>query len=242
MTETRFRQAFLLLLVASITAAFVAMVRDFLLTIVLASIFAGPELPAVPVAARAGSWAGSGGGIATLVLLLALVIAPLLAVLGAAATEALRITETIRPRLQEFVSTPGEFTNRLRGLPGYGYIEPYREQILTKAGELVGSASAFLFGALSAATRATAVFIFQVVVLLYTMFFFLIDGPGLLRTRACVPAVHGIRQATDDHDVRVGHPRDAEGHDPDRRGAGPARRSGVLGRRVSTVRSSGEPS
>ena len=41
MTETRFRQAFLLLLVMAISAAFVAMIRAFLLTILLAAIFAG---------------------------------------------------------------------------------------------------------------------------------------------------------------------------------------------------------
>jgi predicted PurR-regulated permease PerM len=46
----------------------------------------------------------------------------------------------------------------------------------------VGSASAFLFAALSATTRATALFIFHFVVLLYTMFYFLQGGPGLLRT------------------------------------------------------------
>jgi hypothetical protein len=56
-----------------------------------------------------------------------------------------------------------------------------RAQILTKAGELVGSTSAFLFAALSATTRATVVFIFHFFVLLYTMFYFLIGGPGLLR-------------------------------------------------------------
>jgi predicted PurR-regulated permease PerM len=119
--------------------------------------------------------------IATLALLLALVMAPLLAVLGAGANEALRVTETIRPRLQQLVDQPGEFDSRLRALPGYHRIEPYRAQILTKAGELVGSTSAFLFAALSATTRATAVFIFHFFVLLYTMFFFLTGGPGLLR-------------------------------------------------------------
>jgi predicted PurR-regulated permease PerM len=45
MTETRFRQAFLLLLVAAISAAFVAMIRAFLLTILLAAIFAGLSYP-----------------------------------------------------------------------------------------------------------------------------------------------------------------------------------------------------
>ncbi len=45
MTETRFRQAFLLLLVTAISAAFVAMIRTFLLTILLAAIFTGLSYP-----------------------------------------------------------------------------------------------------------------------------------------------------------------------------------------------------
>ena len=180
MTETRFRQAFLLLLVTAISAAFVAMIRAFLLTILLAAIFAGLSYPVYQwVLARLGGRKAI-AAIATLVLLLALVMAPLLAVLGAGANEALLVTETIKPRLQQLVDQPGEFDRRLRALPGYDRIQPYRAQILTKAGELVGSTSAFLFAALSATTRATALFIFHFFVLLYTMYFFLTGGPGLL--------------------------------------------------------------
>jgi predicted PurR-regulated permease PerM len=181
MTETRLRQAFLLLLVTAISAAFVAMIRAFLLTILLAAIFAGLSYPLYQwVLARLGGRKAL-AATATLVLLLALVMAPLLAVLGAGANEALRVTESVRPRLQQLVDQPGEFDSRLRGLPGYQLVAPYRAQILTKAGELVGSTSAFLFSALSATTRATAVFIFHFFVLLYTMFFFLTGGPGLLQ-------------------------------------------------------------
>ena len=181
MTETRFRQAFLLLLVTAISAAFVAMIRVFLLTIVLAAIFAGLSYPLYEwILARVGGGKAV-AAIATLLLLLALVMAPLLAVLGAGATQALSVTETVRPRLQQLVDQPGEFDSRLRALPGYAHIEPYRAQILTKVGELIGSTSAFLFAALSATTRATALFIFHFFVLLYTMFFFLTGGPGLLK-------------------------------------------------------------
>jgi len=181
MTQTRFRQAFLLLLVTAISAAFVAMIRAFLLTILLAAIFAGLSYPVYQW--LLGRLRGRKGiaAIATLVLLLALVMAPLLAVLGAGANEALRVTETIRPRLQQLVDQPGEFESRLRAIPGFQRMEPYRAQILTKAGELVSGTSAFLFAALSATTRATAVFIFHFFVLLYTMYFFLTGGPGLLR-------------------------------------------------------------
>jgi predicted PurR-regulated permease PerM len=182
MTETRFRQAFLLLLVTAISAAFVAMIREFLLTILLAAIFTGLSYPAYQWLLGRLRGREALAAIATLLLLLTLVVAPLLAVLGAGANEALRVTETIRPRLQQLVDQPGEFNSRLRALPGYDRIEPYRSQILTKAGELVGSTSAFLFAALSATTRATAVFIFHFLVLLYTMFYFLTGGPALLRT------------------------------------------------------------
>ncbi len=180
MTETRFRQAFLLLLVAAISIAFVAMIRAFLLTILLAAIFTGLSYPVYEWLFRRFRGRSALAAIATLVVLLALVIGPLLAVLGAGANEALRVTETIRPRLERLVDQPGEFNRRLRVLPGYHYIEPYRAQIFMKAGELLGSTSAFFFAALSATTRATALFVFHFVILLYTMFFFLTDGPRLL--------------------------------------------------------------
>ena len=182
MTETYFRQAFLLLLVVAVSAAFVTMIRAFLLTILLAAIFTGLSYPVYQWLLGRARGRKTLAAVATLAVLLVLVIAPLIAVLGAGANEALRVTETIRPRLQRIVDQPGEFERRLRTVPGYDRIEPYRAQILTKAGELVGSTSAFLFSALSATTRATAVFVFHLLVLLYTMFFFLTGGPGLLRT------------------------------------------------------------
>jgi len=180
MTETRFRQAFLLLLVAAISAAFVAMIRAFLVTILLSAIFAGLSYPVYQWMFRRLGGHRAAAAIATLVLLLTLVVAPLLAVLGAGASEALRVSETIRPGLQRLVDQPGEFDKHLRAVPGYERIEPYRAFILTKAGEMVGGTSTFLFAVLSATTRATGLFLFDFFVLLYTMFFFLTGGPALL--------------------------------------------------------------
>jgi hypothetical protein len=48
MTDTRFRHAFLLLLVVANSIAFVAMVNEFLLTILLAAIFTGLSYPVYP--------------------------------------------------------------------------------------------------------------------------------------------------------------------------------------------------
>jgi predicted PurR-regulated permease PerM len=182
MTDSRFRRAFLILLVVAISATFFAMVRAFLLTIVLAALFTGVAYPLYRRIVRLFGGRSTLGAIATLVLLLVVVIVPLLMVAGAVANEALRVNDTIIPRIQRLVDEPGEFERRLRPLPGYNLIRPYQSQILTKAGELIGSAGAFVIAAVSATTLATALFIFQFVVLLYTMFFFFTDGPALLDT------------------------------------------------------------
>jgi predicted PurR-regulated permease PerM len=181
MTKIRFRQTALLLLLAAITVAFVAMIRSFLLTILLAAIFTALSYPLYLWFNRKFRNHCGIAAIVTLIVLVIVVVGPILAVLGAGANEALRVTETVRPGLERLVDRPGEFNRRLRVLPGYRYIQPYRAQIFSKAGEVVASAGAFIFSALSATTLATAVFIFHFVILLYTMFFFLIGGPALLR-------------------------------------------------------------
>ena len=45
MTEDRFRKAFLILLVAAISIAFLTMIRTFILTSLMAAIFAGLARP-----------------------------------------------------------------------------------------------------------------------------------------------------------------------------------------------------
>jgi predicted PurR-regulated permease PerM len=156
------------------------MVRAFLLTIALAALFTGVAYPAYRRALRVCRGRSRLAAVVTLVLLLVVVMVPLLMVAGAVANEALRVNETMVPRLQRLVDEPGEFERRLQPFLGSDLIRPYRNQILTKAGELVGGAGVFVFGTLSTTTLATAVFLFHFIVLLYTMFFFLTDGPALL--------------------------------------------------------------
>jgi predicted PurR-regulated permease PerM len=180
MTRTRFRLAFLLLLVAVVTGAFLMMVRPFLLTILLAAVFTGVSYPGYRRVLHLYRGRAALAALTTLILLLVLVIGPLFMVLAAAANEALRISETVGPRIQSYLDNPGDVGARLRSLPGYEMIEPYRAEILTRAGDLVSGTGAFLFNALSATTRATVLLVVHFVILLYTMFFFLVGGPRLL--------------------------------------------------------------
>jgi len=182
MTNKRFRNAFLLLLVAAVTAAFLLMLRSFLLTIVLAAVFSALSYPVYRWMLERFRGRATLAALVTLIAILALVLVPLMVVLVAGANEAVRITQTFGPRLQQLVAQPDGLDDWLRTLPFYRAIAPYQGEIMAKTGEVVAGTGAFLFGALSATTVATAYFVFHFVVMLYTMFFLLTDGPTFLRT------------------------------------------------------------
>ena len=181
MTGPTFRKAFLILVVVAISATFVAMIRQFLMTILLAGILSGLTYPAYAWLVRLFRGRRALASAVTLALAVIVVIGPLATVLGIVATQAFRISETVTPWVRDHLSEATALEGYLDRIPGIEYVEPYREQILTKAGELVGSTGSFLFRSISATTRGTVTFLFHFGLLLYTMFFFLTDGDKLLR-------------------------------------------------------------
>jgi predicted PurR-regulated permease PerM len=180
MNETKFGRAFLLLLVVAISAAFLAMIRQFLLTILLAGIFTGL---AHPLYRRIVSLTRGRKRLASLITLFVLFVVvggPLLTVAGVVTKEAVRVSEAVRPWIEQQIDEPSRVLTLLDRVPGAEHLRPYRSEILTKAGELVGSAGAFLVDGVSAATKGTVSFFVHLFLLLYSMFFLLVDGRALL--------------------------------------------------------------
>ena len=177
----RFRRGFVLALVIGITAAFLWMVWAFVKTVILAAILAGLFHPLYRrLYARVGA-RGWLAALITVLIVLVVIVVPLALVLGLVASEALRLSTAVAPRVQELVANPSQLPTLLARLPFYEYIVPYRAQILARAGELIGNLGNFAVGSISATTAGTASAILQFFILLYTLFFLLIDGPGLLR-------------------------------------------------------------
>jgi predicted PurR-regulated permease PerM len=181
MTEDRFRRAFLLVLVVAITVAFLAILRPFLMTILVASIFAGLVYPVyrrLVIWLRGRRPAAAG---LTLLLMVVVVVLPLAGLLGVVVNQAIRVTGSVAPVVERFLAEPTQLDSFLERIPGFEHIEPYRAEIVTRAGDVVGAVGTFLIGSLSSTTRGTVAFVFNFFVVLYTMFFLLLDGPGQLR-------------------------------------------------------------
>jgi len=170
----------LLLLAIFISAIFLSMIRSFIMAIFLAGIFSAL---ARPLYIRFERWYGgrrAPASLSTLVLIVIVVILPLGVLMGIVTAQAIKVGQTVTPWVQEQIAQPGEFHKLLSSLPFYEKLAPYSETIWRKAGELIGTMSHFLISRLSMATLGAVNLLFMAFAMLYTMFFFLMDGDKLL--------------------------------------------------------------
>ncbi|MBW1887285.1 MAG: AI-2E family transporter [Deltaproteobacteria bacterium] len=170
----------ILLLVLFISAIFLSMIRSFIMSILMAGIFSAL---AHPLYRRLESSFGGRRSLAsfiTLLLIVFLILFPLALLLGVVTAQAIKVGQSVTPWVQKQISEPGAFSDLLSSIPFYEQIEPYKDLIWGKAGELVGTISSYLINSLSSATIGTVNFLFMSFILLYSMFFFLMDGDKLL--------------------------------------------------------------
>jgi len=174
----RFRRVFLLVLASGISVVFLLVVRPFLLTILLAAVFAGLASPLYDrLRSRMGRhWAGA----TTLVVLLGGVGLPAAGLLTMVATQAVQVSQGAEAWFLE-EGRIGQFRNLVDRVPFADRILPQGDQVAEQLRSAAGRTGPFLLGALAALFRGTLQFLLQLFVLLYAFYYFLLDGPGILR-------------------------------------------------------------
>lgn len=185
MTETspgadRFHKAFLLILVAATSAAFLATIRGFLTALLLAAILAALCSPLQRRLARALRGRDTAAAALTVLALLVGIVGPLVVFFTVVAAQAVDVSQSVGPWLAEHLDTSRGGAGILSQIHLPEALEPYRSQLLAKAGELAGGVGSFLVNLLAAATRGTVQFVFLLFVTLYATFFFLRDGAVVL--------------------------------------------------------------
>jgi predicted PurR-regulated permease PerM len=179
-----FRKSFLLALVLAISAAFVATIQGFLMALLLAALAAGL---CQPIFQRLKRWMGGREGAAsavTILFVLLVIIGPAIFFFSIVTTQAVQVSQSVQPWVNDFVDVPTERNELLKRLPLpesiERMIEPYQKQILTKIGEWAGRVGSFVVSMLAAAAKGTFHFFLSLFIMLYAMFFFLKDGRAVM--------------------------------------------------------------
>jgi predicted PurR-regulated permease PerM len=176
----RFRKAFVLILTAAISLAFVETIRAFLMALLLAAVLAGICRPLYRRLTKLLRGRASLGAFVTILLVVVLVVGPLSTFLGVVTNQALEVGHNLEPWVRERIAAERAGTGLLSMLPES--LRPYQSQILQRTGEVASELGRSLVDVLAAATRGTLRFLLLLVITLYATFFFLRDG-GAIRDR-----------------------------------------------------------
>lgn len=180
--KDNFRKLYVLALVVLVSVLFFDMISAFLITLLLAAVFSGMARPLFSLLERKLNGRGSLAAGLTLLIILLLVVIPLLGLMGIVVGQAVKVTEVLRPWVEQQVQNNESGLHLPQWLPFIDYIEPYREQIIAKAGQLGAKLGNLMVTSLSKATQGTVMFFLNLFIMLYAMFFFLVDGPAIGRT------------------------------------------------------------
>ena len=183
MTGTKFRTAFVLFLVITVSALFLAVTWPFLKPLLLGAMLAGLSRPLYHWIRRALRGRASLAAVLTLLLLFMLVVGPISAFVGVVVNQAVNVSNQAIPWVQQHFASGSTFNAHdwlVARFPAVADYVPSQAQILDNVGKVAQSAGGFLVAGASRMTAGTAAFLLDLFVMLYAMFFFLRDGRRIL--------------------------------------------------------------
>ncbi len=178
--QERFTKSFLLALVIVISVIFFLMIRPFLMAVLLAGIFSALAQPLYRRLLRLFRQRKALSSLSTILIVLLVIVIPLTGFLGIVASQAVSVSQSVGPWVEQQLRQPDQLDRLLSQAGFLERLQPYRDQITAKVGELAGTTGTFLAGRSAAATKGTVTFLLNLFIMLYAMFFFLGDGRAIL--------------------------------------------------------------
>jgi predicted PurR-regulated permease PerM len=178
--QERFQKAFLILLVILISLVFLAMIRPFLIAVLLAAVFSALAGPLYRGLRRRFRGQAVPAAVVTILIVLMVIVVPLTVFFGIVASEAIQVTSNVTPWIERQVSQPDELDKLLQRIPLLDRLQPYQDQLAARIGQLAGTLGTFIVNSVAHMTRGTVNFLLQLFIMLYAMFFFLIGGRAML--------------------------------------------------------------
>lgn len=173
---TRFRTAFVLILVLVVSALFPAVVWPFLEPLLLGAILASLCRPLYRWITRLLGGRASWGAVLTLLVLVILVAGPLSAFVGLVVSQAIHVSNDAIPWVQQHFDAASTFNAHdwlAQRFPALAAYVPDQARIMENLGNAARAAGGFLVAGVSRVTAGTAEFLLDLFVMLYAMFYFL---------------------------------------------------------------------
>ncbi len=179
-----FRRVFVIVLITGISLLFGTMIWPFLKPLFLAAILSGFLYPVYRSLRKLFRGNKAAASVTTILLLMVLIMGPLSAFIGLVAKQAVDISSRGIPWFRGRIESGSlsEYRDKL-----YAKLPPFIQEQLPEQGELldmlggtIQTIGNFLLNSASQLTAGAAGFFLAVFVMLYAMFYFLMEGPRIL--------------------------------------------------------------
>lgn len=175
------QRVFIVLLALGVSVIFIWMIRGFLSPLFMAAVFAMFLHPVHRFLKPITFGSSSAAAGIVLVLAVFVVLIPLTAILALVADQAVQVTGTVAPWIQDQIRLIRE--GGIEALPSWlpfrESLAPYQQDITSQAAQFASNAGGWLVDGLRKATSGTFGAFLDLVVMLFALFFFLTRGPAL---------------------------------------------------------------
>jgi predicted PurR-regulated permease PerM len=181
--RSKFRTAFVLLLVVGVSLLFLAVTWPFLKPLILGAMLSGLCRPLYRWFVRVFGGRRALAAAVTLLLLFVIVAGPISAFVGVVINQAVNVSNQAIPWAQQHFGPESTFNahdwlvNRFPSLAAY---VPDQAKLMENLGAATKAVGGMLVSGASQFTAGTAAFLLNLFVMLYAMFFFLRDGRQIL--------------------------------------------------------------
>lgn len=170
----------LLLLAIGISLLFLAIIRSFIIALLLAAVFSAMAHPLYRRLTRGLGGRRRTASVLTILFVLLVLIIPLGAFLAIVVAQALSVSEAVGPWMEGQMNAPDLLESLFTRFPQLDWMRAYQAEIVARLGGLAETVGSFVVGSVAAITRSTAAFLLDLFVMLYAMFFFLVSGREIL--------------------------------------------------------------
>ncbi len=178
---TLVNKSVLLIVVAGISALFFGIIGRFLEAIFLAGLFSAVCYPLYRWFLNHTGQRQAISSLATMFLVLFFIIIPVSIIATIVIGQATDFATTAIPWIQNLANEPGIITTQLEKLPFYERLLPFRDLLTERVGGALVSVSSAGVGLLQSATVGTFNALLTGLLVLYSFFFFLMDGGKLIQ-------------------------------------------------------------
>jgi predicted PurR-regulated permease PerM len=181
-----FIAAFLLIVIV----AFLFMIKNFLIALLLAGISAALLMNLQRWMSTKMRGRPRTAAVIILLLVLLIIGIPLIGLAALVAGEAVKVGTMVAPWVSEQLSSGSTFMDLLNHLPFGEQLEPYRDTIVQRLKEIGASLGNFIISSIPNLTRGTAALLLNIFIFTYALYYFLVSGESLMDTLVTYIPLH----------------------------------------------------